>query len=258
MQTVDFFTPVVDDPYWFGRIAAANASPTSGPWAARPLFALNLVGWPVEEAAAGAARRGPARRRRGRAAGRRSPILGGHSIDDPEPKYGLAVTGLVHPDRILRNVGARPGDRLLLTKPLGTGIASTAIKRGLAVGALQDRGHRGHGGAQPCRRRGAGGERRGARAHRRDRVRPAGPRLGVAEGSRVRLHLMSDAVPVLEGVLELAARDVVPGGSSANLAWVAPHVRFARAHRGAAPAGAGRRPDQRRAPGGGAGGGGGR
>ena len=129
VETVDFFTPVVDDPYWFGRIAAANAFSDIWAMGGRPLFALNLVAWPVKtlplEMLAEVLRGGSEA-----AALAGAPVLGGHCIDDPEPKYGMAVTGLVHPDRILRNVGARPGDRLLLTKPLGSGIVTTAIKRG--------------------------------------------------------------------------------------------------------------------------------
>ena len=138
VETVDFFTPVVDDPYWFGRIAAANAFSDIWAMGARPLFALNLVAWPVKTLPMeqlGEVLRGGADT--ARLAG--APILGGHSIDDPEPKYGMAVTGIVHPERVLRNVGVRPGDRLLLTKPLGTGIIATAIKRGIAPPALVDR-----------------------------------------------------------------------------------------------------------------------
>ncbi len=108
VETIDFFTPVVDDPYWFGRIAAANAFSDIWAMGARPLFALNVVGWPVgklSQEMLGEVLRGGTDA--ARLAG--ASILGGHSIDDPEPKYGLAVTGLVHPDRILRNVGARPG-----------------------------------------------------------------------------------------------------------------------------------------------------
>jgi selenide,water dikinase len=226
VQTVDFFTPVVDDPYWFGRIAAANALSDIWAMGGRPLFALNLVGWPVGKLPLeqlGEVLRGGAES--ARLAG--ISILGGHSIDDPEPKYGLAATGLVHPDRILRNSGARPGDRLLLTKPLGTGIASTAFKRGLAVGALQDRAIE----VMAALNRAAGEVLAASGVvHALTDVTGfglLGHAWNVAEGSRVRLHLMADAVPVLEGVLDLARRDVVPGGSRANLAWVAPHVRFA-------------------------------
>ena len=131
VQTVDFFTPIVDDAYDFGRIAATNALSDVYAMGAEPLCALNLVAFPLEKlgpevlgeilrgghdavSAAGAA------------------IVGGHSIDDAEPKYGLAVTGTVHPDEVLTNAGGQPGDVLLLTKPLGAGAISTAVKRGLA------------------------------------------------------------------------------------------------------------------------------
>ncbi len=226
VETVDFFTPVVDDPYWFGRIAAANAMSDVWAMGGRPLFALNLVGWPVKTLSMellGEVLRGGAEA--ARLAG--IPILGGHSIDDPEPKYGLAVTGLVHPARILRNVGARPGDRLLLTKPLGTGIASTALKRGMATAALEKRAVE----VMAALNRAAGEILAGSGAvHALTDVTGfglLGHAWNMAEGSRVRLKLMADAIPLLEGVVELAAQDVVPGGSRANLAWVAPHVRFA-------------------------------
>ncbi len=226
VQTVDFFTPVVDDPYWFGRIAAANALSDIWAMGGRPLFALNLVGWPVGKLPLeqlGEVLRGGAES--ARLAG--IPILGGHSIDDPEPKYGLAATGLVHPDRILRNAGARPGDRLLLTKPLGTGIASTALKRGLELGALQDRAVE----VMAALNRAAGEALAASGAvHALTDVTGfglLGHAWNMAEGSRIRLHLMADAVQVLDQVVDLARRDVVPGGSRANLAWVAPHVRFA-------------------------------
>jgi selenide, water dikinase len=135
VHTVDFFTPVVDDPYDFGRIAAANALSDVYAMGGRPLSALNLVAWPLD-------RLGPEPLRevlRGgldvvREAG--AEVVGGHSIDDPEPKYGLAVTGTVHPDRVLTNAGARAGDALVLTKPLGVGAAVTARKRGHADDAL--------------------------------------------------------------------------------------------------------------------------
>jgi selenide,water dikinase len=225
VETVDFFTPVVDDPYWFGRIAAANAFSDIWAMGATPLFALNLVCWPVKTLSTellGEVLRGGAET--ARLAG--ASILGGHSIDDPEPKYGMAVTGIVHPDRILRNVGARPGDRLLLTKPLGAGIATTAIKRGIAPPALVDRVVE----VMSALNRAAGEALAGSGAvHALTDVTGFGL-LGhaweMAEGSGVALRIRAAAVPVLEGIVELAARDVVPGGSKANLAWVEPHVRF--------------------------------
>src|SRR5215218_10164654 len=138
VQTVDFFTPIVDDPYAFGRIAATNALSDVYAMGGTPVSALNLVAYPLE-------RLGPevlAEILRGgadAAAAAGAAIVGGHSIDDPEPKYGMAVTGTVHPDRILTNAGGRAGDALVLTKPLGAGAVATAIKRGLADDVLVER-----------------------------------------------------------------------------------------------------------------------
>jgi selenide,water dikinase len=130
VQTLDFFTPIVDDPYDFGAIAAANALSDIYAMGAKPLFALNIVGFPqntlpmsvLERILKGAS---------DKAGEAGISILGGHSIEDPEPKFGLVVTGIVHPDKIIRNAGAKKGDHIILTKPIGTGILSTAIKRGL-------------------------------------------------------------------------------------------------------------------------------
>ena len=130
VQTLDFFTPIVDDPYDFGAIAAANALSDIYAMGAKPLFALNIVGFPedtlplsiLEQILKGAG---------DKASEAGISVLGGHTIEDPEPKYGMVVSGLVHPDKIIRNNGARPGDILVLTKPLGTGIITTGIKRGL-------------------------------------------------------------------------------------------------------------------------------
>jgi selenide, water dikinase len=225
VETVDFFTPVVDDPYWFGRIAAANAFSDIWAMGARPLFALNLVGFPVKtlplEILAEILRGGS-----DAAAEAGAPVMGGHSIDDPEPKYGMAVTGVVHPGRILRNVGARPGDRLVLTKPLGTGIASTAIKRGIAPPDLVDRAV-----AVMARLNKTAGEVLAASGAVSALTDVTGFGLlghawEMAEGSKVMLSLQAARVPVLEGVRALAEKDVLPGGSKANLEWVRPHTRF--------------------------------
>jgi selenide, water dikinase len=225
VETVDFFTPVVDDPYWFGRIAAANAFSDVWAMGGRPLFALNLVAFPVKllpiEMLAEILRGGSEA-----AALAGAPVLGGHSIDDPEPKYGMAVTGLVHPDRILRNVGARPGDRLLLTKPLGSGILATAIKRGTATPEQVARAT-----AVMAELNRAAGEVLAASGAVSALTDVTGFGLlghawEMAEGSRVALRIDVARVPVLADVLDLAGRDVVPGGSKANLEWVRPHVRF--------------------------------
>jgi selenide,water dikinase len=228
VETVDFFTPVVDDPYWFGRIAAANAFSDVWAMGGRPLFALNLVGWPVDKLPLemlGEVLRGGAEA--ARLAG--APVLGGHSIDDPEPKYGMAVTGLVHPSRVLRNVGARPGDVLLLTKPLGSGIVATAIKREIAPAELVARAIE----VMAALNRSAGEVLAASGAvHALTDVTGFGL-LGhgweMARGSGVTFRIRAAAVPVLEGVHDLAARDVVPGGSKANLRWVTPSLRVADA-----------------------------
>jgi selenide, water dikinase len=130
VQTADFFTPIVDDPYLFGRIAATNALSDVYAMGGTPVSAINLVAFPLEQLGADVLReilRGGAEA----VAAAGASIVGGHSIDDPEPKYGLAVTGTVHPGAILTNAGGRPGDALVLTKPLGTGLVSTAVKRGI-------------------------------------------------------------------------------------------------------------------------------
>src|SRR5215210_4162804 len=138
VQTADFFTPIVDDPYAFGRIAATNALSDVYAMGGTPVSALNLVAYPLETLGADVL----AEILRGGAdavAAAGAAIVGGHSIDDPEPKYGLAVTGTVHPDAVLTNAGGREGDVLVLTKPLGAGTIATALKRGLASEALVER-----------------------------------------------------------------------------------------------------------------------
>lgn len=130
VQTVDFFTPIVDDAYDFGAIAAANALSDVYAMGAKPLTALNLVAFPKEgplELLADILRGGAEKAMEAGVS-----IIGGHSIDDREPKYGMAVTGVVHPGKMMLKAGARPGDMLVLTKPLGTGIISTAMKAGRA------------------------------------------------------------------------------------------------------------------------------
>jgi selenide,water dikinase len=130
VQTVDFFTPVVDDPYQFGLIAAANALSDIYTMGATPITALNLVAYPVCELGTDTLKailQGGS----DKVAEAGAVLLGGHSVEDEEPKYGLAVTGIVHPDELITNSGAREGDLLVLTKPLGTGVLVTALKGGL-------------------------------------------------------------------------------------------------------------------------------
>jgi len=226
VSTVDFFPPVVDDPFAYGQIAAANA--LSDVWAmgARPLFALNLVAFPTQalpmETLARILEGG-----QNKADEAGIPILGGHSVDDPEPKYGMAVTGVVHPRRILTNAGGRPGDVLLLTKPLGSGIATTAIKRGIASPELEanvvelmsrlnrDAGEVFASGKFPV--------------HALTDVTGFGLLGHLAEmalGAKLRARLFLEQVPILAGVPALAEQGVVPGGTTANLEHFGAHVRF--------------------------------
>jgi len=136
VQTVDFFTPIVDDPFSYGQIAAANSLSDIFAMGGRPLTALNIIGFPADlirpRVISSILRGGMAK-----AAEVGCALVGGHSIRNPEPIYGLAVTGIVDVRRVTTNANARPGDLLVLTKPLGTGVATTAIKRGLASRALE-------------------------------------------------------------------------------------------------------------------------
>ncbi|MGD2067541.1 MAG: selenide, water dikinase SelD [Gemmatimonadota bacterium] len=222
--TTDFFTPIVDEPRDFGRIAAANALSDVYAMGGRPLFALNLVGFPrkhlgdglLEEMVRGT---GETCREAG------IPILGGHSIDDPEPKLGLVVVGEVHPDRMVRTSGARPGDVLVLTKPLGTGVIATAIKAGAASTAARDRAVE----TMTTLNRGA------AEAMVEVGVRAAtdvtgygllGHLRNLLRASDARAEVRAADVPLLEGAVELAAAGHVPGGTTRNLADLMEDVLF--------------------------------
>jgi selenide, water dikinase len=129
VQTVDFFTPIVDSPYWFGQLAAANALSDVYAMGARPLTAMNLVAWPsdLDMALLAQVLKGGAEK----VIESGADLAGGHSIDDKEPKYGLAVTGVARPEEIVYNGGARPGDALVLTKRLGIGVLASALKKGV-------------------------------------------------------------------------------------------------------------------------------
>ena len=224
VQTVDFITPLVDDPYQFGQIAAANAISDIYAMGGRPILALNVVAFPTDalpmDVLADILRGGA-----DKAAEADVRIIGGHSIDDREPKYGLAVTGVVHPDRVLRNSTARPGDRLILTKPLGMGIISTAIKRDLADAALIDRAVR----LMTTLNRDAAIAAVEVGVDAATDVTGFGL-LGhlreMTEGSGYGARLSFERIPILDGVHALAAQGIVPGGSQRNLAYVETVVSF--------------------------------
>ncbi|HEX4575545.1 MAG TPA: selenide, water dikinase SelD, partial [Gemmatimonadales bacterium] len=215
---------IVDDPYDFGRIAAANAFSDIYAMAATPLFALNLVGWPRDRLPfelLGDVLRGGADV--ARAAG--AFVLGGHSVDDPEPKYGMVVIGEVRPDRIVRNSGAKPGDALLLTKPLGTGVLATALKRDL-VGA----GDLGPAVAvMTTLNAGAARAMVAVGVHAATDVTGFGL-LGhlrsLLEASGAAAEVRAAAVPVLPGARELARRGAIPGGTERNVASLTDVVSF--------------------------------
>ena len=215
VQTADFFTPIVDDPYDFGRIAATNALSDVYAMGGRPVSALNLVAWSVEELGAAPlieVLRGGADV--AEAAG--VAIVGGHTIADAEPKYGLAVTGVVRPDELISNASGRAGDALVLTKPLGSGAVSTALKKGFAdaelvAGAVE----------VMCELNAdAAGAARAGGAHAMTDVTGFGllghlHELAVASG--VSAEVDAGAVPAIPGVLELLADDrALAGGSRSN------------------------------------------
>ena len=225
VQTVDFFTPIVDDPYDFGRIAAANALSDIYAMGAEPLSALNLVAFPLERLGPGVL----AEILRGggdvvREAG--ALLVGGHSIDDPEPKYGLAVTGTVDPARVLSNAGGRAGDALLLTKPLGVGAISTALKRGHGDGLLAPAVA-----VMTTLNAAAAHAARQAGEHAMTDVTGFGL-LGhlheLTAASALAAEVDADAVPAIEGVEALLrGNDAVSGGSRRNREHAETFTRFA-------------------------------
>jgi selenide,water dikinase len=222
--TTDFFTPIVDDAYTFGAIAAANALSDIYAMGAQPLMAVNLVAFPIKEL-------GPellADILRGgldkvREAG--IDILGGHSIDDREPKYGLAVTGTVHPDRVRRNRGGRPGDRLVLTKPLGTGVITTAIKHQVAPPASAAAAIE----AMLRLNRDAADAMATVNVHAATDVTGFGL-LGhlhfLARASGLAARVESASVPLLPDAEMLADAGEVPGGTRSNERFLASRVRW--------------------------------
>ena len=227
VQTVDFFTPIVDDPYAFGAIAAANALSDIYAMGGRPLTALNLLAYPVSaldpETVAEILRGGADKLQEAGVV-----VVGGHTIDDAEPKYGAAVTGTIHPQRIVTNAAAQPGDLLVLTKPLGTGIISTAIKAARApadvvAAAVESMVRLNAAAAAAMLEVGVHAATDvtgfGLLGHLREML--------AASGLGAEVH--AAAVPVLPGTLDLLAQGYVPGGSRRNLDAVHAWVRVAPA-----------------------------
>jgi selenium donor protein len=226
VHTVDFFTPIVDDPFTFGRIAATNAISDIYAMGAKPAFALNIVAFPktLPMELLGEILRGGQE-----VAGRAGvAVAGGHSIDDAEPKYGMAVVGFVHPEHVWTNRGGRAGDVLVFSKSIGTGVVSTAIKRGEADEPAIDAAVS----SMTTLNDGAS-----------EQLREAGPPHAVtdvtgfglvgharelAAGSGLTARIRLRDVPLLPGVRELADRGIVPGGTRTNLDLAGAYAVFGR------------------------------
>ena len=227
VQTVDFFAPIVDDPYLFGQVAAANALSDVYAMGGEPMTALNIVGFPSEKLPLEVLRE-ILRGGQDKVHEAGALIVGGHTIIDEELKYGLAVTGRAHPRRLLTNAGAKAGDRLLLTKPIGTALLATVAKQGnlpeaemaslaasmCALNATASRSALDVG-AQ-CATDITGFGLLGHAAH-------------IARASRVTIRIFVNRVPVLPGAREAAKRGVRTGGADRNLSYLAPMVEWGAA-----------------------------
>ena len=223
IQTVDFFPPIVDDPYAFGAIAAANSLSDVYAMGGMPVIALNIVGFPVslDKAILTTVLKGGY----DKAAEARVLIAGGHTVDDAEPKYGLAVTGIVRPGDHVTNADARPGDVLVLTKPIGTGIITTGAKAGVTPGHVLDEA------VEHMARLNEGAAQQ---------MRPSGVRActdvtgfgllghlrGMAAASGVAAKVSLGSVPVLDGTWDLLEQNIAPGGTRRNLESVEGAVRW--------------------------------
>jgi len=218
VQTVDFFTPIVDDPYHFGAIAAANSLSDIYAMGGRPLFGLNIVGFPekrlpltvLEEILRGA---------QDKAAEAGISILGGHTVEDSEPKFGLAVTGVIESEKVYTNAGAMPGDALILTKPIGVGIISTAVKKGLVENEVKEKAisimaELNRAGAEAMVEVGANActdvTGFGLLGHLKE----------MTVGSQVNAEIFAEKVPIINEAYTLANANVVPGGTVSNLDYV--------------------------------------
>ena len=224
VQTLDFFTPIIDDPYDFGAIAAANALSDIYAMGATPLFALNIVAFPVqrlplevlEKILLGAA---------DKATEAGISIIGGHSIEDTEPKFGMCITGLVHPGKVWKNIGAQPGDILILTKPLGTGIISTAVKSGLADDNAAD---------EACKWMKQLNDK-ASLAFSKFQVSActditgfglAGHLSEMTRGSNVDAEIAFNSLPFMNHVKELALAGAIPGGTHNNLKFYKEWIKW--------------------------------
>ena len=225
VQTLDFFTPIVDDAYMFGQIGAANALSDVYAMGGKPLTVMNIVAFPINtldksilaDILAGAS---------DKVKESGATLVGGHSIDDQEPKFGLSVTGTIHPDRIRSNAGAKPGDRLILTKPIGVGILTTAIKQGILEKEDLDE----------VMNVMATLNKTAAEVMEKYTVNACtdvtgfgllGHTMEIAKGGNVGVTVTNRDVPVLKRAKELAEQNVIPGGTRKNRQWLADDIDYA-------------------------------
>ncbi len=224
VQTLDFFTPIVDDPYDFGQIAAANALSDIYAMGGTPLYALNIVGFPINDLPKEilqAILQGGADK--AKEAG--IPIVGGHSVDDKEPKYGMVVTGEVQKNRLVRNSSAKPGDALILTKPLGTGIIATAIKKGKASEESITAATK----SMATLNKAAADAMKNVDIHAATDVTGyglLGHLLEMCKASGVSAEVNFGSLEFLPGVRELAEAGIIPGGTKRNFDFVRGSVEF--------------------------------
>ena len=226
VQSVDFFTPIVDDPYQFGQIAAANALSDIYAMGAKPLFALNIVGFPIDELSKdilSAILKGGS----DKAEEAGIPIVGGHSIDDKEPKYGLVVSGEVQKSKLIKNSEAKKGDILVLTKPLGSGIISTAIKNGEASEEMINE-------AINCMKtlNSFAGELMHEFSVNASTDITGFGLLGhlyeLCKASKVSAKIKFDSIPFLNGISTLASNGNISGGTKRNLEYISDFVDFSK------------------------------
>jgi selenide,water dikinase len=223
IQTVDFFTPIVDDPYSFGQVAAANALSDVYAMGGKPLLAMNLVAFPIKELPRSVLQeilRGGLDKIKEAGA----LLVGGHSIEDAELKYGLSVTGVVHPNRVVLNSGARVGDRLLLTKPLGIGILATALKGGLAGKGIEAMLIQ----VMATLNREAAQLMQTVGVHACTDITGfglVGHLYEMASASGVAIRIEAHSVPVLPETLYYAGMGIIPEGAHKNKSFYAPHLK---------------------------------
>ena len=225
VQTLDFLTPVADDPYEFGQIAAANSLSDVYAMGGTPITVMNIVCFPSCDLDAGILPRilegGLDKIKESGAA-----LVGGHSVDDPEIKYGLSVTGIVHPDRVWANSRAKAGDAVILTKPIGTGVISTAIKGGLASEDQVQQAVK----TMSTLNKNAALIAMDFQVHACTDVTGfglGGHLIEVAKGAGMRIEIYMEKIGLLDGVMEFAAMGLLPGGTHKNKRFFAPHIRVA-------------------------------